>query len=235
MKKRVLITGGSSDLGIAIISKLIEKDYEVITTAYKNIEKLNILKDKIDCYKVDFTCEYALKDFVEEIKEKYSKIDILINCAALSLESEFEHKNINNFNKVLSVNLVTPFYLSSEFGKIMYENKTGNIINISSTNGVDTNYVESLEYDSSKAALNNLTRNLARQFAPYVNVNSIALGWVENSINKEMNKEFKEKELDKILLKRFAKPEEIASVVLFLISEDSSYINGTTIRVDGGN
>ena len=114
------------------------------------------------------------------------------------------------------------------------EQKYGKIINISSTNGINTTYPYSVDYDASKAALINLTKNLAIQFAPYVNVNSVAPGWVDTPMNAELSKSYLREEKEKILLKRFAEPEEIANVVLFLASDKSKYITSEIITVSGG-
>ena len=116
----------------------------------------------------------------------------------------------------------------------MMEKQYGKIINVSSTNGIDTTYPYSLDYDASKAGLINLTRNLAIEFSPYINVNAIAPGWVETEINSELPKKYLQEEKEKILLKRFAEPEEIADLVLFLASDKARYMDGEVIRIDGG-
>ncbi|MBQ2409056.1 MAG: SDR family oxidoreductase [Bacilli bacterium] len=153
----------------------------------------------------------------------------------MAIDTLFEDKTVENFKKTLNVNLIGTFLMSKYIGEIMYNNKKGNIINISSTNGIDTYYPMSLDYDASKAGVISLTKNLAVQYAPYVRVNTIAPGWVNTEMNKELDDEFINNENKKILLNRFGEPEEIAKVILFLASDDASYINGTVIRVDGGN
>jgi 3-oxoacyl-[acyl-carrier protein] reductase len=120
----------------------------------------------------------------------------------------------------------------------MYQNKYGKIVNVSSTNGINTYFPMCLDYDAIKASIISLTHNLAIQYAPYINVNAVAPGWVLTEKNEELDKSlngcFVSSESENILLKRFAKVEEIAKVVLFLASDDASYINGEVIVVDGG-
>ena len=117
----------------------------------------------------------------------------------------------------------------------MIDNKWGRIINISSTNGINSYYPVCLEYDASKAALNSLTHNLAIEFAPYLTVNAIAPGFIgtENELNG-YDEEFLKEELEKILVKRYGNPEEVAHLVKFLVSDEASYINNSIIRIDGG-
>lgn len=126
------------------------------------------------------------------------------------------------------------FLVSKYAGKYMLEKKYGKIINISSTNGIDTIYPYSIDYDASKAGLINMTKNLAIEYAPFINVNAVAPGWVDTGMNDDLSKSYLDSEKEKILLKRFADAEEIADVVLFLSSDKARYIDGETIRVDGG-
>ena len=116
----------------------------------------------------------------------------------------------------------------------MMKQKKGSIINISSTNGMNTFFPSSIDYDASKAGVISLTHNLALAYAPYIRVNSVAPGWVDTDMNKDLPETIIAYESEKIYLKRFAQPEEIAHVIFFLASDDASYINGEVIKVDGG-
>ena len=237
MKKTALITGASGGLGLAI-ANIMSKDYNLVLTYNTNEKPLKDLEEKlkdvtkIKIIKCDLTNEEDIKNLVEESINEFSKIDVLINNAATCYDEPVELKTKETFMKVLDINLVAPFLLSKYVAQHMLEQKQGKIINISSTNGIDTNYPESVDYDASKAGLISLTKNLAKHYAPYITVNAIAPGWIETPMNKDMDENYKKQEEEKILLKRFAKPDEIAHAVLFLC--ENTYINGTVIRVDGG-
>ena len=167
----------------------------------------------------------------QQIDEKYQMLDYLINNAAIANDSVFLDKTKEDFLNVYSTNLVGPFLCSKHAHKLMP--KTGCIVNISSTNAIDTFYTYSADYDCSKAALISLSNNLAVELAP-IRVNTVAPGWINTSMNKDLEEEFCCEEKKKILLNRFAEPNEVAKVVSFLCSEDASYINKSVIRVDGG-
>lgn len=241
MRKTVLVTGSSSGIGkeIAII---LAKDYDVILHYNSNENSTRLLKEELNkeynrdylMVKCDLSKEEEIDNMLDIIYTKYNNIDILINDAGIAIDTLFEDKTKDNFMKTLDINLIAPFLLCKKIGPKMVDNKHGVIINISSTNGIDTPYIESIDYDASKAGLISLSKNLANYFAPYVRVNTICPGWVNTEMNKNLDSDFISKEEDKILLGRFADPMEIANLVEFLISDKASYINDSIIRIDGG-
>lgn len=242
-KKIVLITGASSKIGMCIAEKLAKCKYDLVlnyNTSLEKAEKLRgelINKYNIDVLliKADLREEKEIKNIIDCAIKKYGRIDILINNAAIEHDNTFENKTKEEFMDVLNVNLIAPFLLSKYASKYMIKNKYGKIINIASTNGIDTYYPSSLDYDASKAGLISLTHNLAIELAPYITVNAIAPGWTNTDMNKNLSEEQKKKINERILLKRFANPDEIANVVAFLASPEASYINNEVIRVDGGS
>lgn len=241
--KIALITGGASGLGREISIALAEEKCNLIiiyNNSLKKAEELeleleNKYKIEVTTIKCDISNENEISKMLEIINNKYSHIDYLINNAAICIDSLFEEKIKENFMKTLEVNTVGTFLISKKIADIMYNNKFGSIVNISSTNGIDKYYPMSIDYDASKAALNSLTHNLSLQYSPYVRVNAVAPGWVktENEM-KDLDKDYIKTEEDKIFVKRFAEEREIANVVLFLLSDKASYINNQIIKVDGG-
>ena len=240
-RRTVLITGASRGLGAAL-AKVFAKNNHNIILNYNNSETdaLNLAKElkqynvEVLPIKADVTKEEEIKNMVETSITKFKKIDILINNAGIAIDTTFDDKTKENYIKILDTNLIGPFILSKYVGEYMLKEKQGCIINISSTNGIDTYYEYSLDYDTSKAGMISLTHNLALHYAPYIRVNSVAPGWINTEMNKNLDKDYKKEEENKILLNRFAEPEEIANVVYFLTTDEAKYINNETIRVDGG-
>lgn len=232
--RNVLITGITGELGESICKLLVQNNFNVIGTYNKNIDKKNELEHKynIEIIRCDLTSLDDINSLVSYVTNKYEHIDILINNAAFYYDEPLEEKTKDTFMKVLDTNLVGPFLLSREIAKYMLDNKYGKIINVASTNGIDTYYPESIDYDASKAGLINLTKNLAKYYAPYICVNAIAPGWIETKETLNMDESFIKEEKEKILLNRFGSPYEIARSILFLCEND--YIDGEIIRIDGG-
>lgn len=243
MKKTVLITGGSRGIGKATSIEFAKKGYNVVINYVSNDETAeNLKKSIVDNYgvkvilaKADISNEEHVKEMVEMVIKQFGSIDVLVNNAGIAIDTTIEDKTVENFRRTLDVNTIGPFLISREVGKYMLEQKSGSIINITSTNGLETYYEYSLDYDASKAALISLTHNLSEIFAPFIRVNAIAPGWVNTEMNKELDEEYVKEECKNIYQGRFAEPEEIAKVICFLASDDASYINNEVIRVDGGN
>ena len=238
----VLVTGSSRGLGKAIIIEYAKNGYDVIIN-YNTSEKDALeLKDYVESnYKIkalvikcDISKEEEIDLMIEKVYKEFGYLDILVNNASIALDQDFTLKTKEDFMKTIEVNLVGTYLLSKKIGLKMKDAKSGAIINISSTNGIDTTYPESIDYDASKAGVISLTHNLANYFAPYIRVNTICPGWINTDMNKDLDKEFIEDETNKILLGRFAEPEEIASLVYFLGTDKASYINDSIIRIDGG-
>ncbi len=242
MNKVVLVTGSSRGIGRATAIEFAKNNYDVVInynsseSRAKEVEK-EIKKYGVNCItiKCDISNEEEVNNMVNEILNKYNRIDVLVNNAAVCFDSLFDDKTTNNFKRTMEVNVLGTFLVSKYVGKIMYDNKYGKIINLSSTNGINTYFPMCIDYDASKASIISLTHNLAIQFAPYVNVNAVAPGFIDTeSETKDMDEEFIKSEEEKIFLRRIGKEEEIAKVIRFLASDDASYINNEVIRVDGG-
>ena len=238
----VLVTGSSRGLGKAIILEYAKNGNDVIIN-YNNSKKEALdLKDYVEStynvkalvIKCDISKESEIDSMIDEIYKEFGHLDILVNNASIALDQDFELKTKEDFMKTLEINLVGTYLLSKKIGLKMKDAKNGNIINISSTNGLETTYPESIDYDASKAGVISLNHNLANYLSPYVRVNTVCPGWINTDMNKDLSDDFREKELNKILLGRFAEPFEIANLVYFLGTDNASYINDSIIRIDGG-
>lgn len=242
MNKNVLVTGGTRGMGEAIVKEFAQNGYNIIINYVKSNEKAISLKSQIEKeYKVkvlliqaDLSYEDEISKMVKTALQEFGKIDVLVNNAGIVIDKEFVDRTVEDWKQTLNVNLIAPFILTKLIGKEMVKQKNGTIINISSTNGIDTYYPSSVDYDASKSGLISLTYDSAVEFAPYVRVNCIAPGWVNTEMNKELDEEFVKEETERILVKRFGEPEEIAKVVYFLASDNASFINSSVIKVDGG-
>lgn len=243
MERVVLITGASSGIGRSTALEFAKLKDKLVLHYNRSEEEIKNLKKEIEndygispiVVKADLSRKEEVEKLLDKLQEKNIEIDILINNAGIALDSLFEDKTWENFEETLRVNLIAPFFIARYCGEKMFERKKGVIINVSSTNGINSYYPMSVDYDASKAGIISLTHNLALQYKPYVRVNSVAPGWINTRMNKELDQEFIEEENKKIFIERFAQPEEIAKVIVFLASNDASYINNEIIKIDGGS
>ena len=243
MSKTVLITGGANGIGRATALELAKNKYDIVINYLTSEEKaLQLQKTIIEEYGVnclairaDISKEDEVDAMVSQIEKQLGGVDILINNAAIDLSNLFHLKTADEFRRTLDVNVVGAYICSKRVYSHMKEKEYGRIINISSTNGINTYFPMCFDYDASKAALISLTHNLAMQFAPYVNVNAIAPGFIgtENELDG-YDEEFLKEETQKILVERYGQPEEVAYLIRFMISDQADYINNTVIRIDGG-
>lgn len=239
MNKVVLITGASRGIGEATATIFAKNNYDIIINYQKEKEKAENLSHELEkkykiktlCIKCDISSEEEVKNMFDLINKTFNKLDVVVNNAGIAIDSILEDKTKETFRKTLDINLIGPFLVCKYAKKYITK---GAVVNVSSTNSINSYYPFSIDYDASKAGLNLLTKDLAVEFAPNIRVNAVAPGWVNTDMNKTLDQEFIDEELKKITLKRFAEPLEIAKVIYFLASEDASYINGEIIVVDGG-
>lgn len=243
MNKVVLISGGAKGIGKAIALELGKQGYDIVINYLTSELEAHALKDDIiknygvRCLTIqaDVSREDEVDEMFSLIESELGGVDILINNAAIDLSNLFHLKNADEFRKTLDVNVVGAFNCSKKVYRHMLDQEYGRIINISSTNGINTYYPMCIDYDASKAALISLTHNLAFEFAPYIHVNCIAPGFIgtENELDG-YDEEFLKEEVEKIMVNRYGDPKEVAYLVKFLVSDEADFINNTVIRIDGG-
>lgn len=243
MNKVVLVTGGAQGIGKAIVLELAKNHYDVVINYLTSNKAAALLEEEIKknydvrvmTVQADVSKEEEVDAMISLIEKKWGGVDILINNAAVDLSNLFHLKTADEFRKTLDVNVVGAFNCSKRVYRHMLDQEYGRIINISSTNGINTYYPMCIDYDASKAALISLTHNLAFEYGPYINVNAIAPGFIgtENELDG-YDEEFLKEEQEKIMVNRYGKPEEVAYLVKFLISDEANFINNTIIRIDGG-
>ena len=243
MGRVVLITGAAKGIGRAIAAELAKNGYDIVINYLTSEAEAEELKETLtDTYHIrcmtfqaDVSKEEEVNAMVTAAEEKMQGVDILINSAAVDFSNLFHLKTAQEFRRTLDVNVVGAYNCARRVYPHMLEQEYGRIINISSTNGMNTYYPMSFDYDASKAALNSLTHNLAMKLGPHIHVNAIAPGFIGTEAELEgYPEEFLQEETEKIFVRRYGRPEEVAHLVRFLISDEADYINNTVIRIDGG-
>lgn len=240
-QKTVIITGSSRGIGASTAKYFAEKGFNVVINYMSNKEAADNLSREINekypvdtlVIKCDVSNESEVINMLQLTKERFGRIDVLVNNAGIAIDTLVEDKTVDNFHKTLDINLIGTFLTCKHIGQYMKEQGYGSIVNISSTNGIDSFYPYSLDYDASKAGVISLTHNFALHYAPTIRVNCIAPGWVNTEMNKELDQEYIKEECEHILLGRFSEPTEISKEI-YHVAVESTYLNDSVIKIDGG-
>ena len=234
--KKVLITGATGGIGNYLVKKFYELGSEIVATG-TNEEKLNKLKNDfkgihIEKFKLDE--HHKIEEFINKIYEKLGGLDILVNNAGITLDNLSIRLSEENWKKVLDINLTSTFLMCKHAIKKMLKNKSGKIINITSIVG-HTGNLGQANYCASKAGIVAMSKSLAIEYAKKnININCISPGFIKTAMTDKIDEKYREILLSKIPSSRFGKPEDVANAVLFLASDQSNYINGETLHVNGG-
>ena len=232
--KKVLVTGASRGIGEAIAIRLKEKEFNVLgtSTSKQGVKYLN--EKGIKGFQLDLNNKESIKKFLSRLIKEHSDIDILVNNAGLTRDNIVLRMSEDQWMEVINVHLNGTFKISKTVLKFMLKKKWGRIINITSTSASMANRGQS-NYSAAKSGVEAFSRSLAKEVGTrFITVNSVAPGYIETDMTKDINPKIKKEILNKIPLSRFGKPNEVADLIEFIISDDASYITGQTIHINGG-
>tara|TARA_B100001093_G_scaffold498881_1_gene547516 strand:+ start:96 stop:833 length:738 start_codon:yes stop_codon:yes gene_type:complete len=235
--KNIIVTGASGGIGNSIVEKLYENGANILATGTK-IEKLEKLKAKFDNIKIlsfDISNHEKIEEFIENATNKLGgSLDCIVNNAGITKDNLAIRMSLEEWTKVININLTSTFLMSKYSIKKMLKNKSGKIVNITSVVG-HTGNVGQANYTASKAGIVAMSKSLAIEYAKKnINVNCISPGFISTAMTDQIDEKFKEGIIAKIPSNRLGKPEDIANAVIFLSSNLSDYINGETLHVNGG-
>lgn len=243
MQKTALITGSSQGLGAAMAIRLASDGFNIAINCRSELEvenggnsvkaKCQDKGVKAECFIADVSDFEACKQMVKDVKETFGTIDVLVNNAGITKDGLLARMTEEQFDIVTNVNYKSVFNMTRHVSAVMIKQRSGKIINVSSVAGVYGNAGQ-FNYSASKAGIIGMTLTSAKELgARNITVNAIAPGFIETPMTEVLPEKVKESCKNMIALKRFGKPEEVASVVSFLASEDSNYVSGQVIVIDG--
>ncbi|MDC0415659.1 3-oxoacyl-[acyl-carrier-protein] reductase [Candidatus Pelagibacter sp.] len=234
--KNIIVTGASGGIGNSIVEKLNECGANVLASGTR-VEKLEELKskfNKIKILKFDISQSDKIEEFIDNAANELGGLDCIVNNAGITQDNLAIRMSIDEWKKVIDINLTSTFLMSKFAIKKMLKNKKGKIINITSVVG-HTGNLGQANYTASKAGLVAMSKSLAIEYAKKnINVNCISPGFIKTAMTDKIDEKFKEVIVSKIPSARLGEPEDIANAVLFLASDSSNYINGETLHVNGG-
>jgi 3-oxoacyl-[acyl-carrier protein] reductase len=235
--RNIIVTGASGGIGNSIVEKLYNGGANILATGTR-LEKLQELQKKftnIKILKFDISQHEKIEEFINNATEELGGVlDTIVNNAGITKDNLTIRMNMEEWTKVININLTSTFLMSKHSIKKMLKNKSGKIINITSVVG-HTGNVGQANYAASKAGIIAMSKSLALEYAKKnINVNCISPGFISTAMTDQIDKKFKEIIIAKIPANRLGTPEDVANTVVFLSSKESDYINGETIHVNGG-
>jgi 3-oxoacyl-[acyl-carrier protein] reductase len=235
--KNIIVTGASGGIGNAIVKKLYEAGANILASGTR-LEKLEDLKNQFENIKVlkfDISQSDKIEEFIENAtNELGGGLDGIVNNAGITQDNLAIRMSLDEWQKVININLTSTFLMSKFAIKKMLKNKSGKIINITSVVG-HTGNLGQVNYTASKAGIVAMSKSLAIEYArKNININCISPGFIKTTMTDKIDEKFRELIISKIPSARLGEPDDIANAVLFLSSNQSSYINGETIHVNGG-
>ena len=234
--KKIIITGASGGIGNSVVKLLSENGAQILATGTK-VEKLEELKKKfknVNILKFNISKNNEIEKFIEDASNQIGGLDCIINNAGITQDNLAIRMSLEEWQKVIDINLTATFLLSKFAIKKMLKNKSGKIINITSVVG-HTGNLGQANYAASKAGIIAMSKSLATEYAKKnININCVSPGFIKTDMTEKIDEKFKEAIISKIPSSRLGEPEDVANAVLFLASDQSNYIYGETIHVNGG-
>ena len=236
-KKNIIVTGASGGIGNSIIKKLNEAGANILASGTR-IEKLEELKKNFEGIKIlkfDISQSDKIEEFIENASNELGgSLDVIVNNAGITQDNLAIRMSLDEWQKVININLTSTFLMSKFAIKKMLKNKSGKIVNVTSVVG-HTGNLGQANYTASKAGIVAMSKSLAIEYAKKnININCISPGFIKTAMTDKIDDKFKEVIISKIPSARLGEPDDIANAVLFLSSDQSNYINGETLHVNGG-
>ena len=240
--RTLFITGCNRGIGKAMVELFAKNHHNIIVCNRKQDDEFdafceelqNDYRIEIQKYYADLSDEQSIKECLSQILKSKPKIDVMINNAGVVDKGLLQMTPIQKIRDVFQINFFAQVQLIQGISRLMMRQKSGVIINMASIGGIDA-YPAYVSYGCSKAAVIYLTKTLAQEFAPYgIRVNALAPSMVKTRMQEQMGEEANQEIMRRTALKRNAEPEEIAKLALFVASDDSAFITGQIIRIDGG-